>query len=1295
MENRFLDAECGFVAVTNGKQKRSPRQDQRQRSFAVLNWFMALAFFIALSASAAQAQVADIHGGGPLNTAFNSGATASGTVSSIGTGGGPGGWETAQFDLDYSVTGVSTWNGGIQFQIQDGVQQLWTQNQATDLSLSAPASASTGDFALSWTRGVAGLTFYHGGLDNDDGALIQAFYQGNPVTLLDSYFSDFTTGVSLVSNDGTTAFVLGVAGGSGDERAREYKITFPDNVLVDQVTFVTGKEDGRAGNVTLAFYLFDWLPLTIDAEDDTGPTVSNGSALTGVVNVLEDNGAGVDTLDDPNTAGVDAATASTVTVAATGVLPTGVTLNADGTVDLAVGIAPGPLSIPYEICEIANPTNCAPATLTLTITDNPATADDSESSPTIEPVTVDVLDNDTPAGSPLDETTVELTATGAPAGSTLTDAGKTLTVPGEGVWTVAATGEITFTPESGFDGDPTPAAYVVQAVSGSTSNESTVSIDYGERPVAVDDTFESATIVPVSIDPLGNDNDGDGTLVGSTVVLTGTSAPSGSTLAGDGKTLTVPGEGVWTVAASGEVTFTPEAGLSTNPTPVSYAVNDNDGNTSNEALITVSYGTPPVATNDVISTASTGPVVFDPLTNDDAAGSIDLDPTSVVLTGTGAPAGSVLSSDGKSLTVPGEGAWTVDPVTGAVTFTPEAGFTGAITPAAYTVEDENGLVSNEATLSAFIAQPAIVAVDDGVLVVDGADPVTSPVSVLDNDTLDGDPVSLTTVQLTPGAAPVPITGSIAMTADGNIAVAAGTTPGTFSYPYEICEIGNLTNCATANASIVVNSQTLTVEIEEDLVAILEEDLASTLILQSQQIGGYSADALDRLRQRSGPACLADVNARLAADNILFDTDKAIIKPESQRILNEIAEILQTCPGSAFEIAGHTDSDASDLYNIDLSQRRVDAVLRALTSRGVDTTGFVARGYGESRPIATNATEEGKAQNRRVEFLPQDAVAQAMDCHNDTTLVRKLDLNADENGATVDGAFQRENNNCYAETRSVFEGTLSYLDNGDGQEQSMVTLSYRREKFTNADRIFGYFVGVYGSRNDVSGLADGDINGAGVNAGIYAADQLNNGLYVDYYLAGAVGQHEFDLAFDRDIGTIDATGDYTYLAGFTGAALSGDLVLGTHTVTPRIGFDYVYAPESDVDVVATLDSVSQNDILSLSSLSGGRVFVEVRDEFLINNGAAMIALNPRIACYEEIGGLSGSCGIGGSVEFSSTDKARGLTYAFEIDGERGEDYTLGSLSGSVAREVGIGMLSGDVEVVSRGAVSLGTEYEIKF
>ncbi|HNC97874.1 MAG TPA: OmpA family protein, partial [Myxococcota bacterium] len=68
-----------------------------------------------------------------------------------------------------------------------------------------------------------------------------------------------------------------------------------------------------------------------------------------------------------------------------------------------------------------------------------------------------------------------------------------------------------------------------------------------------------------------------------------------------------------------------------------------------------------------------------------------------------------------------------------------------------------------------------------------------------------------------------------------------------------------------------------------------------------------------------------------------------------------------------EVAGHTDSDGNDNFNLELSQRRVEAVLQYLVARGVAPERLVAKGYGESRPVANNRSPDGKAKNRRVEF----------------------------------------------------------------------------------------------------------------------------------------------------------------------------------------------------------------------------------------------------------------------------------------------------------------------------------------
>ena len=102
--------------------------------------------------------------------------------------------------------------------------------------------------------------------------------------------------------------------------------------------------------------------------------------------------------------------------------------------------------------------------------------------------------------------------------------------------------------------------------------------------------------------------------------------------------------------------------------------------------------------------------------------------------------------------------------------------------------------------------------------------------------------------------------------------------------------------------------------------------------------------------------------------INFDVNKAIIKPESMGELNAILKYLNETPGSRFEIGGYTDSDGGDAPNLMLSQKRADAVKTQLISMGVDASRLTAKGYGKTKPIADNTTFDGKAQNRRVEFV---------------------------------------------------------------------------------------------------------------------------------------------------------------------------------------------------------------------------------------------------------------------------------------------------------------------------------------
>ena len=101
--------------------------------------------------------------------------------------------------------------------------------------------------------------------------------------------------------------------------------------------------------------------------------------------------------------------------------------------------------------------------------------------------------------------------------------------------------------------------------------------------------------------------------------------------------------------------------------------------------------------------------------------------------------------------------------------------------------------------------------------------------------------------------------------------------------------------------------------------------------------------------------------------INFDFDKSTIKPEFEGVLDAGVEVLKENPGVRVQVAGYTDSIGTDEYNQGLSERRANAVLDYLSSHGIDSSRLSAVGFGESNPVADNATDDGRSQNRRVEL----------------------------------------------------------------------------------------------------------------------------------------------------------------------------------------------------------------------------------------------------------------------------------------------------------------------------------------
>jgi outer membrane protein OmpA-like peptidoglycan-associated protein len=143
---------------------------------------------------------------------------------------------------------------------------------------------------------------------------------------------------------------------------------------------------------------------------------------------------------------------------------------------------------------------------------------------------------------------------------------------------------------------------------------------------------------------------------------------------------------------------------------------------------------------------------------------------------------------------------------------------------------------------------------------------------------------------------------------------------------------------------------------------------------STQADVWSADGMMKFAHTvfAGPAEAAPdpCAGRIVLRGIEFEFDKSILTADSTVILDVAIDELNRCPNVPMQIEGHTDSWGSDAYNQALGSRRAGAVKKYFVSKGLRSGRLSTRSYGESRPVATNETDEGRQLNRRVELLPQ-------------------------------------------------------------------------------------------------------------------------------------------------------------------------------------------------------------------------------------------------------------------------------------------------------------------------------------
>ena len=116
------------------------------------------------------------------------------------------------------------------------------------------------------------------------------------------------------------------------------------------------------------------------------------------------------------------------------------------------------------------------------------------------------------------------------------------------------------------------------------------------------------------------------------------------------------------------------------------------------------------------------------------------------------------------------------------------------------------------------------------------------------------------------------------------------------------------------------------------------------------------------------ACQAELARVKGTEQVRFAYNRADVAPESFALLNNLAAAAKRCPDFFIQVQGHTDSDGSDAYNLDLSQRRAATVAAYLADQGVKRNHITAKGFGEAQPIAPNTTREGKRLNRRIAFV---------------------------------------------------------------------------------------------------------------------------------------------------------------------------------------------------------------------------------------------------------------------------------------------------------------------------------------
>ena len=159
-------------------------------------------------------------------------------------------------------------------------------------------------------------------------------------------------------------------------------------------------------------------------------------------------------------------------------------------------------------------------------------------------------------------------------------------------------------------------------------------------------------------------------------------------------------------------------------------------------------------------------------------------------------------------------------------------------------------------------------------------------------------------------------------------------------------------------------------------SIAAQEAAAAERLRAEQAAGTANAAQERVRQLETQ--LRDIEGKqtergllVTLGDVLFAFNKAELTPQAGPRLDKLASFLKQFPQRKLLVEGYTDAVGADAYNMELSERRAEAIREALVARGVDTTRVVTKGYGKAYPVADNASVDGRAVNRRVEVVIAD------------------------------------------------------------------------------------------------------------------------------------------------------------------------------------------------------------------------------------------------------------------------------------------------------------------------------------